>query len=95
MDYCSGAALMISRSLWKQLGGFDTRYIPAYYEDTDLCFSARAAGYQVLYCHRAEVIHYEGVTAGTDTATGYKKWQAINQQKFRKKWAASETLLSN
>ncbi|MDM8547661.1 glycosyltransferase family 2 protein [Candidatus Venteria ishoeyi] len=95
VDYCSGAALMISRSLWKQLGGFDTRYIPAYYEDTDLCFSARAAGYQVLYCHRAEVIHYEGVTAGTDTATGYKKWQAINQQKFRKKWAASETLLSN
>ena len=32
------------------------------------------------------MIHHEGVTAGTDTATGYKKYQEINLNKFREKW---------
>lgn len=86
VDYCSGACLMIRKLLWEQLGGFDLRYAPAYYEDTDLCFAARQAGYQVYYCHQAQVIHHEGVTAGTDILSGYKAYQAINQKKFQAKW---------
>ena len=35
-DYLSGAAVAIPRTLFEQVGGFDTRYAPAYYEDTDL-----------------------------------------------------------
>jgi len=85
-DYCSGACLMIKKSLWHQLGGFDLRYAPAYYEDTDLCFAARQAGYLVYYCHEAQVIHHEGITAGTDLFSGYKAYQAINQKKFQAKW---------
>ncbi len=86
VDYCSGASLMIRKSLWEQLGGFDMRYAPAYYEDTDLCFAARQAGYKVFYCHDSEVIHHEGITAGTDINSGYKAFQAINHEKFRDKW---------
>lgn len=86
VDYCSGASLMIRRYLWRQLGGFDLRYAPAYYEDTDLCFAARRAGYRVMYCHESEVIHYEGVTAGTDTSSGCKAFQVENAPKFREKW---------
>ena len=41
-DYCSGASLLISKDLFDSLGGFDMRYAPAYYEDTDLCMSVRA-----------------------------------------------------
>ena len=37
-DYCSGAAILIRRDLFERLGGFDSRYAPAYYEDTDLAF---------------------------------------------------------
>ncbi|TGQ71837.1 glycosyltransferase family 2 protein, partial [Mesorhizobium sp. M8A.F.Ca.ET.207.01.1.1] len=48
VDYCSGAALMLPRALWQQLDGFDTRYRPAYYEDTDLAFRVRAHGLRVL-----------------------------------------------
>ncbi|HIE01625.1 MAG TPA: glycosyltransferase [Thiotrichaceae bacterium] len=88
VDYCSGASLMIRKSLWAQLGGFDLRYAPAYYEDTDLCFAARQAGYQVLYCHNSEVIHHEGKTAGTDINSGYKAFQAVNRKKFQEKWQA-------
>jgi len=86
VDYCSGASLMIRKTLWEQIGGFDQRYAPAYYEDTDLCFSARAAGYKVHYCHDSEVIHHEGITAGTDVTKGYKAYQEINKLKFIEKW---------
>jgi len=88
VDYCSGASLMVRTSLWEQLGGFDTRYAPAYYEDTDLCFAARAAGFKVWYCHESEVIHHEGITAGTDITSGYKAYQATNKTKFFEKWQA-------
>ncbi len=86
VDYVSGAALLIKRSLWDRIGGFDERYAPAYYEDTDLCFSARREGYQVYYQPASVVIHYEGQTAGTDLNSGFKKYQQINRQKFKEKW---------
>ena len=43
-----GAAIMVPRALFEQLGGFDTRYAPAYYEDTDLAFRVRERGLKAL-----------------------------------------------
>ncbi len=88
VDYCSGAALMVRRELFEALGGFDRRYAPAYYEDTDLCFGVRARGFKVVYCPSSIVVHFEGVTAGTSTSGGYKRFQPINKVKFKEKWAA-------
>ncbi len=85
-DYCSGAAIMIRRELFDQLGGFDMRYAPAYYEDTDLAFAVRAVGKKVFYEPRATVVHFEGITAGTDTGSGMKRFQTINRGKFQEKW---------
>jgi GT2 family glycosyltransferase/glycosyltransferase involved in cell wall biosynthesis len=88
VDYCSAAALMIPKPLFASVGGFDSRYTPAYYEDTDLSFKVRQAGYKVLYQPLSEVIHYEGVTSGTDLTRGTKKYQDINRSTFAEKWAA-------
>ena len=85
-DYCSGAAILVRRDLFLQLGSFDSRYTPAYYEDTDLAFAVRAAGKKVFYEPRATVIHFEGVTAGTDTGSGMKQFQVVNRDKFVQKW---------
>ncbi|HEU0274441.1 MAG TPA: glycosyltransferase [Candidatus Udaeobacter sp.] len=87
-DYCSAAALMIPKALFHKVGGFDSRYAPAYYEDTDLAFKVRRAGYNVLYQPLSEVVHYEGATGGTDLASGTKKHQEINRLVFAEKWAA-------
>ncbi len=86
VDYCSGAGIMIPTDLWKEIGGFDERYMPAYYEDTDLAFSVREAGRRVLYQPDSVVVHYEGVSSGTDVTSGVKGHQVINQKKFREKW---------
>jgi GT2 family glycosyltransferase/glycosyltransferase involved in cell wall biosynthesis len=87
VDYCSGASLLVPTDLFKQLGGFSQDFIPAYYEDTDLCFAIRELGYQVLYQPQSNVIHYEGITSGTDLSSGTKQYQVINQTKFREKWS--------
>jgi len=87
VDYCSGASLLVPTDLFKQLGGFSQDFIPAYYEDTDLCFALRELGYQVLYQPQSNVIHYEGITSGTDLSSGIKQYQVINQTKFREKWS--------
>ena len=85
-DYISGAAIMIRKTLWTQIGGFDERFVPAYYEDTDLAFEVRKAGYKVLYQPLSKVVHFEGVSNGTDTSTGLKHYQEVNFQKFYDKW---------
>jgi GT2 family glycosyltransferase/glycosyltransferase involved in cell wall biosynthesis len=87
VDYCSGAALLVRADLFRRLGGFDERYAPAYYEDTDLCFGLRSIGATVVYEPGAVVVHHEGGTAGTDLGSGFKRFQAVNQAKFLEKWA--------
>ena len=86
-DYCSGASLLIPTVLWNELGGFDEHYLPAYYEDTDLAFRVRAAGKKVMYQPLSVVIHYEGISHGTDTNGGIKSYQIENQKKFYFRWA--------
>ncbi len=85
-DYVSGACLAISRELFQTLGGFDDHYAPAYYEDTDLCFKVRAKGLSVLYQPRSTIIHFEGISSGTDESSGIKRYQAINREKFKARW---------
>jgi GT2 family glycosyltransferase/glycosyltransferase involved in cell wall biosynthesis len=93
-DWVSGAALMIERTLFDQLGGFDEYYAPAYYEDTDLAFRVRALGKRVVVQTASEIVHLEGVSAGTDTSgPGMKRFQVVNHAKFYRRW--KDTLLSH
>lgn len=89
-DYVSGAALMLPRHVWETVGGFSPEYAPGYFEDTDLAMKVREAGYQVLYVPTSTIIHFEGQSAGTDTAgSGMKRYQEINRPKFKQKWATT------
>ena len=89
VDYCSGASLLLPLALFEQLGRFDERYLPAYYEDTDLAFKIRAAGKRVYYTPLSTVIHHEGVSHGTDESVGIKACQAENRRRFRARWATT------
>jgi GT2 family glycosyltransferase/glycosyltransferase involved in cell wall biosynthesis len=91
VDYCSGACLAIPAALFRDLDGFDLRYAPAYYEDTDLAFAVRAARRKVFYQPAAKIVHLEGQTQGTDVIGGVKRHQTINHSTFAAKWAAALT----
>ena len=85
VDYCSAACLYAKRELIEAVGGFDQRYSPAYYEDSDLAFAARAAGFKVLYQPRSVVIHEEYGTSGESAS----ERMSINRRKFVEKWSAA------
>ena len=87
VDYCSGASLLIRSDIFKKVGGFDELYMPAYCEDSDLAFKIRAIGLKVYYQPKSVVIHYEGMTHGSNVEEGVKSYQLRNQRKFREKWA--------
>ena len=87
VDYCSGASLLVRKSTFEQLGGFETEFSPAYYEDADLCMAIRHQLGQQVYCQpRSKIIHYEGISSGTSTLSGTKRYQLVNAEKFRQKW---------
>ena len=86
VDYCSGASILIAKDLFEKLGRFDERYKPAYYEDTDLAFAVRRIGKKVYYQPASVITHFEGISSGTDLTQGMKKYQVVNQTKFKDKW---------
>jgi GT2 family glycosyltransferase len=88
VDFCTGAALMVRAEVFRDLGGFDTHFAPAYYEDVDLCFKIKEAGHKVIYVPTAVVTHFEGVSHGTDPSAGIKAHQTANARKFAERWAA-------
>ncbi len=87
VDYCAGAALMVPKALFDELGGFDDHFAPAYYEDTDLCMRLNQAGYDVIYQAASVVYHHEGKSYGTDVKRDAgKKNQDVNEAKFYERW---------
>jgi GT2 family glycosyltransferase/glycosyltransferase involved in cell wall biosynthesis len=86
VDYCSGASLLISKENFHSLGGFDTHFSPAYYEDTDLAQKVTKSGLKVMYQPASVVYHIEGSTSGKDLSKGVKQYQVTNAEKFASRW---------
>lgn len=59
--YASGAALLVRRSDYVELGGFDCRFF-AFYEETDIQWRAQIAGKRIGYAPLASVYHRGGST---------------------------------
>ena len=56
----AGAFLMIRRDVWLELGGFDERFYPLWFEDVDFCWRARDRGYRMCYTPHAVAKHTGG-----------------------------------
>lgn len=61
VDWVTGAALMIRRSVAEQLGGLDEEMF-MFYEDLDLCARAREAGHEVWFVATPPIVHVGGAT---------------------------------
>jgi GT2 family glycosyltransferase len=57
VDYGSAACMLLRRSAFEGVGGFDERFAPAYFEDVDLCLRLAKAGQAVVYEPRSTVTH--------------------------------------
>ncbi|MCG8557650.1 MAG: glycosyltransferase family 2 protein [Proteobacteria bacterium] len=61
-NWVSGAALMVRTELFRDLGGFDPRFF-LYFEESDLCASAREAGAEIWAVGEAVAEHCAGSSA--------------------------------
>jgi GT2 family glycosyltransferase len=79
VDYCVGALLATQRSLFLELGGFDSGFPSGSYADVDYCFKVWQAGRDVLYQPQSLVVHPGGDGSGGDA-------RAAGLAAFTEKW---------
>jgi len=84
VDYASAAALLVRRAAFEQIGGFDERFFPAYFEDVDLSLRLRRAGWRVVYEPDAVIEHLQGTSSSRLTADAA---YAYNRQIFLRKFS--------
>jgi GT2 family glycosyltransferase len=79
----TGACLLLRRSVFLGLGGFDPGYRNGH-EDVDLCLRLGAAGHEVRYCADAVLTHLESVSrgrTGPDLSANGRRWCATWQDR--------------
>jgi len=64
VDQVCGAAFIVRREVYSQVGGFDPIFF-MYYEDTDLCIRIRAAGHKIYYLPQTRILHHLGASSKT------------------------------
>ncbi len=70
-----GAALLLRREAFDDVGGFDPRFF-MYFEEVDLCWRLQEAGWRVALCPEAEFVH----VGGTSTTAN---WPAMYREQLR------------
>jgi len=88
VDYISAACVMVRRSDFFEIGGFDLRYDPAYYEDSDLCLRLAALGRRTVLVRDAKVMHIENATT-SDPANRAIATNIVDRHKriFLSRWS--------
>ena len=78
--WVNGASMMFKRSLYDLIGGMDSgMYL--LYSDSDYCYEARQAGWEVWYEPTSRVIHRLG-----KASKGSMEWQKKDMEAFMVKW---------
>lgn len=80
----TGALMLLDRTLYEEMGGFDTGYIFGHYEDADLCLRIRAAGGTVLLDPALAYWHYEGM--GSTKRPSQAGSRLYNRWLFARRW---------
>ncbi len=85
--HTSGFCVLVKREVIQKIGGIDTDFSPAYFEDMDLAERAKRAGFICVMAYGAYVHHY-----GTRTFLPVEKQAAWNRHKelFAKKWGGTK-----
>lgn len=82
LDCVTGACLLVRRALFEDLGGFDPAFKVGTFEDVNLCWEARKAGWKVIYDPDAVVYHH---FAGSGKEATHR-CSAANKAVLMKRW---------
>lgn len=83
VDWVVGAAILIRREAWQQVGPIDEAFF-MYFEETDWCRRSAAAGWEAHYLPTAQVTHYEGKSSEQVVAARTLRFQRSKLRYTRK-----------
>lgn len=72
VDYATGAFFVTEFKLFKDMGGFDTGYRPAYFEELDYCLKLKKIGRRVVVNPFSVARHFEGASVKKFSRNFYK-----------------------
>ncbi len=75
----TGALMIVKKSIYEQLNGFDEHEFKVAYNDVDFCLRAIKAGYLNIFTPYCEAYHYESISRGYDEKG--EKLDRLNQEK--------------
>ena len=84
VDYLCPACICIRLDVWREIGGYDQRFVPAWYEDLDFYYETRKHGYRVVLDSDVRYVHYGNVSY--EAVPGKNPICTQNRQKFMDKW---------
>ncbi len=74
----TAACMMIWKSVFQEVGGFDEIQFPIGFSDADMCLKIIRAGYKIIYTPFAELRHYESVSRKVYEES-YEKFTLFNR----------------
>jgi len=83
VNWVTGACLMLRRSLFEQINGFDDKFF-MFFEDADLCKRVQESGLRVVYFPETEIVHQRGLTYGRRPERIAKQYRQSQRYYFRK-----------
>lgn len=92
VDQLMGAAMLIRKSVLDSIGGMDERFF-MYYEEVDLCFRIKQAGWRVVFMSEAVITHLGGQSSGQIPAEKQLMAMASLLKFFRKHRGKPATMI--
>ncbi len=80
--------VLLRREVYEKVGEMDEQFGVGFFEDTDYCYRAARAGYQLLCARDAFVHHWQGAAFRLLGHDGHAKIYQQNQRLFESKWGA-------
>jgi GT2 family glycosyltransferase len=81
-DWVSGGAMMVRRSVFEKIGGFDENFF-MYFEDVDLCLRAKNKGVSIAVNPKARIFHERGKSFSSEREK--KKYYYASQDHYTRK----------
>lgn len=85
----TGACLVIEKTKFIKVGGFDDKELKVAYNDVDLCLKLAEQGLNNVYTPYATLYHHESVSRGSDTSPSNSERLKSESEALRARWGKS------
>ncbi|WP_240612724.1 glycosyltransferase family 2 protein [Alteromonas flava] len=83
----TAACLLIQKTLFNQVNGFNEEKLAVAFNDVDLCLKVASLGHRNLYCAQAELFHYESVSRGSENTPEKRARFELELNYLKEQWA--------